>query len=151
MPNWCEGELKVRGTKENLLTFVLNGLHPVNRRGDRLERLSINEFGDVHSKETCWIENTRRGFVKGVQVYLPEYETEEKIVIFFDAKFAWGIDAEQLLEVCNKYQVDMKIHAFECGMQINQVIEIVDGNILQDNVLIFDDYDWECIHANYGG
>lgn len=28
MPNWCEGTLKVRGTKENVKRFVLEGLPP---------------------------------------------------------------------------------------------------------------------------
>ena len=26
MPNWCAGTLRVRGTKENLTKFVLEGL-----------------------------------------------------------------------------------------------------------------------------
>lgn len=29
MPNWCAGTLRVRGTKENLTKFVLEGLQPV--------------------------------------------------------------------------------------------------------------------------
>lgn len=137
MPNWCKGSLKVRGTKASLKTFILEGLHPVGFLGEEREKLSLNEYGDIYSEETCWIENTRRGFVEGVEV--------------FDSKFAWGINASELLETCIKYHVDMKIHAFEMGMEFNQVIEIIDGKIVKDEELHFKDYQWDCICPKLGG
>lgn len=30
MPNWCAGTLRVRGTKDNLTKFVLEGLKRIN-------------------------------------------------------------------------------------------------------------------------
>lgn len=151
MPNWCEGSLKVRGTKENITKFILEGLHPVNVIGDLKEKLSLNEYGDVQSKETCWIENTRRGFVEGVDIYLSEFEDEGTCIAVFESKFAWRIDAKQLLQTCVKYHVDMKIHAFEMGMEFNQVIEIVDNKIVKDEELHFEDYQWDCICPEVGG
>lgn len=151
MPNWCEGALKVRGTKENMKRFVLEGLHPVGFIGEKHEKLSLNEYGDIDSNETCWIENTRRGFVEGVEVYFSEYEDDEIFVAIFDSKFAWGIDSSELLKTCIKYNVDMKIHAFERGMEFNQVIEIVGEKIIQDEELHFEDYQWDCISPNMGG
>lgn len=102
MPNWCEGALKVRGTKENIKRFVLEGLHPVDLFGDAKSELTVNEFGDINSNETCWIEETRRGFVEGVEVYLSEYEDDERLTAVFDSKFAWGINADELLRTCKK-------------------------------------------------
>ena len=93
MPNWCEGTLKVRGTKESVKKFVLEGLHPVGFMGEKHERLSLNEYGDIDSNETCWIENTDRGFVEGVEVYFSEYEDDKIFIAIFDSKFAWGIDS----------------------------------------------------------
>lgn len=142
MPNWCEGSLKVRGTKASLKTFIL---------GEEREKLSLNEYGDIYSEETCWIENTRRGFVEGVEVYLSDHEDDEILVVVFDSKFAWGINASELLETCIKYHVDMKIHAFEMGMEFNQVIEIIDGKIVKDEELHFKDYQWDCICPKLGG
>ena len=141
MPNWCKGSLKVRGTKASLKTFILEGLHPVGFLGEEREKLSLNEYGDIYSEETCWIENTRRGFV----------EDDEILVVVFDSKFAWGINASELLETCIKYHVDMKIHAFEMGMEFNQVIEIIDGKIVKDEELHFKDYQWDCICPKLGG
>lgn len=103
MPNWCKGSLKVRGTKASLKTFILEGLHPVGFLGEEREKLSLNEYGDIYSEETCWIENTRRGFVEGVEVYLSDHEDDEILVVVFDSKFAWGINASELLETCIKY------------------------------------------------
>lgn len=153
MPNWCEGTLKVRGTVEDLKRFVLEGLHPVDFLGEFKEGLKLNEYGNVESNETCYIENVHRGFAKGINAYFSEFEDDGKEVICFDAKFAWGISAEELLETCKKYNVDMKIYAFERGMEFNQDIEIVDGAIVKDEEITFKgkDYEWECIMPLLGG
>ena len=105
MPNWCEGSLKVRGTKENMTKFILEGLHPVGFLGEEHPKLSVNEYGDIDSNETCWIENTRRGFVEGVEVYLSEYENDEIFVAVFDSKF------NQVIEIVDgKTLKDEKLH-----------------------------------------
>lgn len=49
MPNWCEGSLKVRGTKENMTKFILEGLHPVGFLGEEHSKLSLDEYGDIQS------------------------------------------------------------------------------------------------------
>ena len=59
--------------------------------------------------------------------------------------------ADELLKTCEKYHVDMKIHGFEMGMEFNQDIEIVDGRILKDEELHFENYQWDCICPNMGG
>ena len=45
----------------------------------------------------------------------------------------------------------MKIHGFEKGMQFSQLIEIVDGEILQDKEIKYDDWDWDCPCPLIGG
>ena len=61
------------------------------------------------------------------------------------------INADELLRTCKKYHVDMKIHAFEQGMEFNQVIEIVDGEVIHDYEIHFTDYQWECVCPKLGG
>lgn len=58
---------------------------------------------------------------------------------------------EELLEISKKYDVDIRIHAFERGMHFNQVVEIVNGKMVQDYVKYIDNYDWECICPEKGG
>lgn len=45
----------------------------------------------------------------------------------------------------------MKIHAFEQGMEFNQVIEIIDGEVIHDYEIHFTDYQWECVCPKLGG
>lgn len=154
MPNWCEGTLKVRGKIEDLKKFVLEGLRPVDILGNAKEPLKLNEYGECEYKGTCWIENTHRGFVNNLDVYFCDFEEDdEPKVICLEARFAWGIDASQLRETCIKYNVDMKIYAFERGMEFNQDIEIVNGEIVRDEEINFKgkDYLWECIMPTMGG
>ena len=150
MPNWCAGTLRERGTKENLTKFVLEGLQPVDYFGEDLETLKMDEYSQVKCSR-CWIKGTRRGFILDLDEYIDDWNDEGKIAIGFEAEFAWGISAEELLQSCKKYGVDMRIHAFERGMQFNQIIEIIDGEITKDEEVKFDDYNWDCICPTVGG
>lgn len=150
MPNWCRGTLRVRGAKENLTKFVLEGLSPVTYLGQDAEQLKIDDCGCIEC-ERCWIKGTYRGFVVDSHVYFDDLEDEEETTIGLETEFAWGISAEELLQSCKKYGVDMRIHAFERGMQFNQIIEIIDGEITKDEEVEFDDYEWDCICPTIGG
>ena len=122
MPNWSEGCLKVRGKVANVKKFVLEGLKPVDVFGNELHKLELSDCED-----------------------------DETFTATLDAKFAWAADAEKLSALCKKYSIDMKLYAFEKGMEFNQDILIVDGEILRDNVVRFEDYEWECICPALGG
>ena len=150
MPNWCAGTLRVRGTKENLTKFVLEGLQPVDYIGEGLETLKMDDYGRVECSR-CWIKGTRRGFILDLEEFIYDWNDEGKITIGLEAEFAWYISAEELLQSCKKYGVDMRIHAFECGIRFNQIIEIINGEITKDEGVKFDDYDWDCICPNVGG
>lgn len=78
-------------------------------------------------------------------------EDDETFTAALDAKFAWAADAEELSALCKKYSVDMKLYAFEKGMGFNQDILIVGKEILRDNRIAFEDYNWECICPTVGG
>lgn len=150
MPNWCAGDLRVRGTKENLIKFLLDGLNPIKNICNELEPLKINENGEICG-DTCHIKGTHRGFVKGLDIYVDDLEDKRKSTIVLSVEFAWSIKPQDLLNVCREYEVDMKIHAFERGMQFNQIIEIIDGEITKEAEIRFKDYKWDCICPNIGG
>lgn len=149
MPNWCEGTLKVRGKEKDLKRFVLEGLRPVSFFGEYQEKLQF-DGSMIESKIDCHIENTRRGFVENLYEWFDK-EDDEIDIICLETRFAWGIEASKLLETCKKYNVDMRIYAFEQGMEFNQNIEIINGQIIKDEEIKFGDYRWECICPNMGG
>ena len=151
MANWSEGCLKVRGTTSNVKKFILEGLKPVDFFGTELLKLELSDIGEVDSDKDCWIEGTDRGFVENLLVDFSFYEDDEIFTAVLDAKFTWAANAEELLALCQKYDVDMKLYAFEKGGEFNQDILIVGGRILRDNRIEFEDYNWECICPTLGG
>lgn len=151
MPNWSEGCLKVRGKAANVKKFVLEGLQPVDFFGNALPKLELSDLGEVDTDKDCWIGGTTRGFVENLYADFSFVEDDETFTATLDAKFAWAADAEELSALCKKYSVDMKLYAFERDSQFNQDILIVDGLILRNNRIEFEDYNWECICPTLGG
>lgn len=151
MPNWSEGCLKVRGKASDVKKFVLEGLQPVDFFGNALPKLELSDLGEVDTDKDCWIEGTTRGFVENLYVDFSFVEDDETFTATLDAKFAWAADAEELLALCKKYSVNMKLYAFEKEMEFNQDILIVGKEILRDNKIAFEDYNWECICPTVGG
>ena len=151
MPNWSKGCLQVRGKASNVKKFILEALKPVDLLGNELHKLELSDIGEVESKSACWIEGTTRGFVENLYEDFSFVEDNEIFTTMLDAKFAWATDAVELLALCKKYSVDMKLYTFERGGEFNQDILIVGGEILKDNRITFEDYAWECICPTLGG
>ena len=167
MTNWCEGSLRIRGPKKNIQAFLLNGLEP---HESMLEKLKTNKYyshgflepcedekkielkdGDILFFSSCHIKDTERGRVSYVEAYLSEYEDDEVFSIALNAKFAGLIKAKELLSICQKYDIDMRIYGFERGAQVNQDIEIINNEITKNELTKYDDYIWDCILPELGG
>lgn len=151
MANWCAGTLRVRGKKKDLQNFLVKGLKPCDFAKSEHAKLELDEYGNVYCNETCLIEGTSRGLIHNLDVYFEEGEDDSIQTIALDVEFAWAISSEELLKVCQNYHIDMRIYAFEKGMEFNLEIEIIDGKITKDSYLAFKDYIWECICPNIGG
>ena len=156
MPNWCKGSLKVRGKISDLKEFVQQGLEPVSYMGDALEPLVFTTEDETsifvrENKVSLWMKGTHRHFCEPnyIEVYADDQETP--VIMILPMKAAWSIDAEPLQELCKKFHVDMKIQGFERGMEFSQVIEIVDGEIVQDEELHYNDWNWDCPCPEMGG
>lgn len=168
MPNWCEGVLKVRGTKENLLNFLKNGIqrHAYmfdDKTGLKIQILDLElqheDGGSYFVKEkklvdgkSTWlcINDTSRLFVtKDIDWYFC-YEQGEYIK-YLDVQQAWNIEESQFLKLSKKYNLDFKIKAYECGQQFSREVEIVDGHITQNVTNYYDDYFWDAYDPRLGG
>lgn len=164
MPNWCEGKLKIRGRKEDILNFFKDGTSLIDytENHETIEVIPNVEMNDeLHienldktktSLKSLYIKGTRRHFLKPDFEYVLTYgiNKNEKIVVIH-LKAAWAIDAESLSEISKKYNIDFKIYAFENGCEFNQDIEIIKGKILKDEEITFKNYAWECIDPIMGG
>lgn len=150
MPNWCEGTLKIRGEKEDVINFLKNGITPIGLMGDTAEpEIEETEYHTMVKTEKggFYLEGTRRGFIEESSIWY-EYDRD---VLAVEYKQAWGLDPEQLRAISEKFNIDLKIYAFEKGMEFNEHVEIHKGVIMKNEEIKFDDYDWECPCPNIGG
>ena len=156
MPNWCKGSLKVRGKISDLKKFVQRGLEPVSYIGDALEPLVFTTEDETsffvrENKVSLWMKGTRRHFCEPDYIEVDAEDSETPTIMILPFKAAWTIDADALHSLCKRFDVDMKIQAFEMGMQFSQIIEIVNGEILKDQEVKYDDWDWDCPCPRMGG
>lgn len=164
MPNWCEGILKIRGKKENIINFLEEGTSLSDGLWEPKEikpKVKLNEYDEIEieniNKEkgtNClYIKGTRRHLIAPInyEIYLYNLDEEEQIICLENFKAAWEIDTEALRAISNRYNIDVKIYGFECGMEFNQDVEIIKGKIMKDKEIHFKNYQWECIEPNLGG
>ena len=150
MPNWCEGTLKVRGKFNDLRNFILNGLRPVNFIGDDVAPLRPTDDSDTYFcvediPSHLHMKGTRRHFCQAEYIsFWTDDEPTKPIVLLLSMKAAWAMDSDSLLNLCKEFHVDMKVQGFERGMEFSQIIEIVNGEILQDDKIEYDDWSWDC-------
>lgn len=68
-----------------------------------------------------------------------------------DFNQAWVVDPDDYQKISSKFDVDIKIFTFECGMEFTQEIEISKGEIIKNVCYEYDDYQWEVPFSKLGG
>lgn len=148
MPNWAEGSLKLRGRSENIASalkqMLLNDTVTLEDEWDG----TLLKFNNT--APYFYINETRRAFIEQEQIEV-WLEDEFCIVELNNFKQAWSAIPENYQEISIKFDVDIKIFTFECGMEFTQEIEISKGEIIKDVCYKYDDYQWEVPFSNLGG
>ena len=148
MPNWAKGSLKLRGKSENIASALKEMLL------SNTVTLEVEYNGDLlifNSKDPYfYINGTRRAFInqKQIEVWLEE---EFCTVELDNFEQAWSAIPEKYQEISSKFDVDIKIFTFECGMEFTQEIEISKGKIIKIVCNEYDDYQWEVPFSNLRG
>ena len=167
MPNWCEGNIRLRGKRNAIIEFIKNEFECTGYRSfpDGLATAPVDVevfYGEVSARKpesmngtafcSLYIKGTRRNFVDSdIVVYVGNEDEECCTVCIDDAKAAWGFDAEPYLDKAKKYGIDIRIVGFERGMQFAQDIEIIGGEIVKCREINYGDWMWECPMPNMGG
>ena len=148
MPNWALGSLKLRGRRENIVSalkeMLLNDTVTLKDAWDG----TLLRFDST--APYFYINGTRRAFIdqKQIEVW---FEEEFCIVELDNFKQAWSAIPENYQEISSKFDVDIKIFTFECGIEFTQEIEISKGEIIKDICYEYDNYQWEVPFSNLGG
>lgn len=163
MPNWCEGVIKIRGTRSNILKY-LNEILEVHVSSYRLEKGlikfdDIDEEGysfEIEGRDVFYLKGTKRAFINSKKINFcltsPECdEGETHIVTIGNFKQAWTIIPENYLELSKKYDVDLHIFGFEMGMEFTHEVEIHSGQLIKNRALEYEDYTWEVPFSDLGG
>ena len=140
MPNWAQGSMRVRGEYEQVEKFLKEGIE-------------YNKQYDLY-----YIKGTTRGFIEcniyDIEDYFinfEEYNNEGIVTMPFDVKFAWDCNAEQIKLISKAYNVDVKLRLFESGEKFSRKITVINGEIIKDKEIKYDDYNWDCPFPLLGG
>lgn len=151
MPNWCEGTLKVRGKKEDIVRFFKEGVQ-LYKDGEMVEGCSIHseDYVGISIKGEPWVVGTRRAFIGPDEYIYFEYDDEEAVT-YCSMRQAWSVDVEEWKQISERFNIDIRIHTFECGMEFETDLEIIKGKVTKSEIIGYDDYTWECPMPGLGG
>lgn len=162
MPNWCEGMLKIRGKQEDVFNLLADNLQvwktviikePKLYMREEIDKEAIvvdKEGESIWVKKTAYIKGTRRNFVEPNDINVWKGK-DGNACIAVEFKAAWDVESEPYIKLSKAYNVDIKIEAFERGMEFSRYILIENGNLKEDKETVYDDYVWECVMPNLGG
>lgn len=159
MPNWAEGYLRVRGTKEAIAKFVNNefifyefanaGVNPMHINIDPSEE---DFYIPVPESKYIYIDTTRRNFIfKDLYGYFDDSNGEIHTAAFKGFKAAWDVDTDPYVKFSKQYGLNFKIDVYEKGMHFSHHILIEDGCIVSDDTKKYKDWAWECPCPDFGG
>lgn len=161
MPNWCSGFMKIRGRKQDILDFFKNEVAILTYEDSY--KLTISEavfendeyefaYSLKKTKNQKWfLRNSYRFFFEDKEIY---FEDDEQEIFYLNLEIqqAWGIYEQELLtDHSKKYNLDFNIYASECGMEFEQYITIIDGKVIRDDTIKYDDFEFEAINPSLGG
>lgn len=162
MPNWCEGMLKIRGKQEDVFNLLAENLQvwktiiikePKFDMREEIDKEAIvinKEEESIWVKKTAHIKGTHRNFVEPNDINVWKGE-DGNACIAIEFKGAWSIESEPYVKLAKEYNVDIKIEAFERGMEFSKYILIENGELKEDKEIEYDDYVWDCVMPNLGG
>ena len=162
MPNWCEGILKIRGKQKNVFSLLADNLQvwktvfveePNFDMREELDKEAIKidrEDEIIYVEKAARIKGTHRNFVQPNDIEVWEGE-DGNTCIAVEFKAAWDVESEPYVRLSKTYNVDIKIEAFERGMEFSRYILIESGELKEDKEITYGDYVWDCVMPNLGG
>ena len=161
MPNWCSGFMKIRGRKQDILDFFKNevAIFTYEKTFNRTISEAVfenDEYKFAYSlkkakNQEWYLRNSYRFFFEDKEIYFEDDE-QEIFYLNLEIKQAWCIDVNKLLiSHSKKYNIDFNIYASECGMEFEQYVTIVDGKVIRDDTIEYDDFEFEAINPSLGG
>lgn len=161
MPNWIEGTLHLRGKVKDIHRFLSEGISKSvslwNRDiqetiiDDSRPKEGVVAFNFMHDP---WIVDTQRAFLNDQYVAIRYKDENEETSTSLGVHQAWSFKTDNWIALSKKYDIDIRLNGFECGGKFGQQITILRGDpepTVDEEVLKYDDWEWECPFPNMGG
>ena len=123
--------------------------------------VSMPDKGYLHLATPCrafveWDDYAIDGLGWNEFVYISDYKkktlkSEALAFVMIPIKQAWGFSPDDWLEVAGKYGIDLHLFGWECGMEFDDEIEIIDGKITKAQSISVGDWLWNSINPFLGG
>lgn len=163
MPNWCEGNIKIRGKKKDVISFLENEILrvkltkvPEEPKTENI-KMKFDGFSYVYelenNKDVLYLKDSTRCFIEQsiIEIYLYSDTNKSPSYVTLNIKQAWGIEENLFEKLSDKYNLDFNIYASEKGMEFEQYITIIDGEITKNETKKYDDFYFEAINPELGG
>ena len=164
MPNWVEGNLKIRGSIEDIKNFIEHEMvwgQTSNLENAKVDIYELDGEIDVYRPnreipDYLWI-NGQRNYVKPdgncfSAYWDPRNKRPDTVVMVFEGYHAaWSVDVEPYIRFSNEYNIDFRIIGFEQGMQFGVDISIEGGHLVKAEYLKYENWDWDCPFPYLGG
>lgn len=134
MSNYIKGNLEIKGTKENVKKFLLEGLKDIEIIKD-----DNHEF-IIEPKNNCFFMKNIKGMIDQdvIKANINSWKNNEENIITLFFRRRNYLDANELQEISDKYNLDLKIKAREYLACFKQEIDIEKGEIIKNIA-----YDWD--------
>lgn len=145
MPNWCVGDLKIRGEADDITRFFTECIENC--------KVIFNEFRVLEIKNIRGqtIKGAQRVFCDNSNETIEGYELENGYIVVVPISAAWVLSPPEMIELSKKFNVDFRFYGFEWGQAFNQELEIIKGELTLDKCIEFKSYIWECPKPYLGG
>lgn len=166
MPNWCEGYLKIRGKKKDVIAFLENEILEMQHVGIfeegkceniKMKHDGINYVYELEEKDGVhqwlYLKNSKRCLINQdrIEIYLYSDSNKAPTYLTLKIKQTWAIDEELFEKLSKKYNLDFNIFASKSGIGFEQYITIIDGEITRNETKEYDDFYFEAINPELGG
>lgn len=164
MPNWCKGVIKVRGKKEDVISFLENEILKMDYVGlfesPKSENIKMEYDGYEYSyklsddeKEYFYLNNSTRCFIEQNEIEIYNYSDsdEKETYVTLEFKQAWDVEENLFEKLSEKYNIDFNIYASERGMEFERYITLINGEFTRLETKEYDDFYFEAINPEIGG
>lgn len=150
MPNWCEGWVKFRGTKANVVKMIESVFD-----GAKPEFFDNFVVAQIPTERVIRMRSLVRAIVEVADIEHANYSiwtNNEKALFIIKINHAWNVSRQGYSDFAKKYKLDIKGKCYESGMCFTEEFEYnSNGEELFYKVREYDDYLWECECPTLGG